>query len=212
MIARWQLKAVTAAIKGIIPFQGTLRRAKRRLFPYQTDSAIDRGLLADGLQILSELQAAGSNIEGSVVLEIGSGWHPVIPLLFHLAGARRVWMTDQVHLMDHSLVASAIQLIRRSSTELLANDLRLPDGWPSSLDRGVRDFDSMLEALRLDYSVPFDIKALGNHSIDVLVSRAVLEHIQPNVVASLFSEFQARPQPQRLHVPRHRQYGSLRTC
>jgi hypothetical protein len=38
--------------------------------------------------------AAGLEIEGKDVLEIGTGWHPVLPLLLRLLGAGRVLSLD----------------------------------------------------------------------------------------------------------------------
>src|SRR5436305_8289490 len=120
MIARWHLNAAIGTVKALIPFQDTLRRAKRRLVHYRTDETVDQGLFADGLRMIHELRTVGADLKISVVLEVVSGWHPVIPLLFHLAGARRVKMTDQVRLMDASLVASAATFIERNRDQLAA--------------------------------------------------------------------------------------------
>jgi len=189
MMARWHLNAAIGTVKAFIPFQETLRRAKRRLVPYRTDETVDQGLLADGLQMIHELRSVGLNIERSVIFEVGSGWHPVIPLLFHLAGARRVKMTDQVSLMDASLVASAATFIERNRGRLEACQIDLPVEWASTIKADSQSLESMLAALRIDYDASFEFSKLADGSIDVLVSRAVLEHIRPGILISLFAEF-----------------------
>jgi len=189
MVARWHLNAAMGTVKALIPFQETLRRAKRRFVPYRTDEAVDQGLLGDGLQMIDALQSVGLDIKPSVVLEVGSGWHPVIPLLFHLAGARRIKMTDQVSLMDASLVASAASFIERNKARLAACQIDLPAEWTSAIKRDSQSLERMLDALRIDYDASFEFSKLANGSIDVLVSRAVLEHIRPDVLTSLLAQF-----------------------
>jgi SAM-dependent methyltransferase len=46
----------------------------------------------------------------------------------------------------------------------------------------------MLDGLGIDYVVPFDIADLRDGSVDVLVSRAVLEHVRPDVLEPLLRE------------------------
>jgi hypothetical protein len=183
------VNAAIGTVKAFIPFQEALRRAKRRFVPYRTNEAMDQGLLADGLQMIGELRSIGLDIKKSVVLEVGSGWHPVIPLLFDLAGARRVKMTDQVSLMDASLVASAATFIERNRNRLAACHVDLPPEWTLVIKDNSHSLERMLAALRIDYDASFEISKLGNASIDVLVSRAVLEHIRPDILTSLFAEF-----------------------
>ena len=189
MIARWHLNAAIGTVKAFIPFQETLRRAKRRLVPYRTDQTVDQGLLTDGLQMIGELRSTGLDIKRSVVLEVGSGWHPVIPLLFHLAGARRIKMTDQVSLMDASLVASAASFIERNRTRLTACQIEVPAEWLLSIKGNSQPLKPMLAGLGMDYDASFEFSKLGDESIDVLVSRAVLEHIRPDILTTLFAEF-----------------------
>ena len=45
-------------------------------------------------QGLRSLLDAGYEIEGKDVLEIGTGWHPLVPILYYLLGARRIVTVD----------------------------------------------------------------------------------------------------------------------
>jgi len=72
-----------------MPFAAVLRRQKRRIRPDRGEAPNTRFAIADGLRQLDALWAAGVGRDG-VVLEMGSGWLPVIPLLFQLAGHENV--------------------------------------------------------------------------------------------------------------------------
>lgn len=185
-MSRWHLDVVRHTCKALIPFQDQLRRVKRRVLLYRTDEGMDRGLLDDGLRMIDALRDAGADLEHSTVLEIGSGWHPVIPLLFRIAGVPRVLMADQSRLMDLSLIRSAGRFLDRHRDALLARGLHPPTPGGEADDHA--SFDTALERLGLRYLAPFDFAAVPDRSVDVIVSRAVLEHIPPNGLESLAAQ------------------------
>ena len=186
MIARWHLDVVRHTCKALIPFQDQLRRVKRRVLPYRTEEGMDRGLLDDGLRMIVALRDAGAALERATVLEIGSGWHPVIPLLFRLAGAPRVLMADQSRLMDSSLIRSAERFLDRHREALLAKGLHVPAPGGAADDRP--SLEATLERLGLTYLAPFDFAGIPDHSVDVIVSRAVLEHVSPSGLQTLAAQ------------------------
>lgn len=186
MMARWHLDVLRHTCKGLVPFQDPLRRLKRRVFPYETDDLMDRGLLEDGLRMIDALRDAGAALERATVLEIGSGWHPVIPLLFHLAGAPRVLMADQSRLMDAALVASACRFLERHRDEVTARGLRAPV--PAAALDAAAPLDALLARFGLEYLAPVDLAAIPDRSVDVVVSRAVLEHIPLKVLEAITAQ------------------------
>ena len=96
-----------AVVRGVLPFQPTLRRVKRWLKPYDDNPANSDFCITNGLEQLRVLKRAGVAVRGTTVLEFGSGWLPLIPMLFRLAGAERLVMTDIVRLMDDRTTARA---------------------------------------------------------------------------------------------------------
>jgi hypothetical protein len=88
----WQIKWAKNAAFGWLPGSGAARRLKRRFRPYPTD--IPAWTLEEGLRLLEMLREARCEVRGATVLEIGSGWRPIIPLLFSLAGAARMVLVD----------------------------------------------------------------------------------------------------------------------
>ncbi len=136
-------------------------------------SSINEETILSALQQIEMARAHGLSLEGQSVLEIGSGWKPLIPLILRMAGANRVIMSDINQTMDRVMLMKALEQVRlkaEASKESLA-DLGL------SLDRLMLDetlsFQDTLQALHLEYR----IGPLESEPIDAIVSHNVLEHI-----------------------------------
>ncbi len=164
--------------KSLIPFLPVARRLKRRILPYQDNLGNSRLALANGLQMIRLLRSVDANIRGDI-LEVGSGWLPVIPLLFHLCGARRVVMTDIERLMD----AQTIERARR----LIGEDLG-PVARELGLDEA-EAADKLRSGFQPDYVVPWDSARHPAGSVDIVVSRAVLEHVPPPAIEAWTADF-----------------------
>lgn len=166
-----------SALKSALPFQPWLRRIKRRWVPYQDNAANSRFALQQGLRLIELLRASGTDLRGDV-LEIGTGWLPIIPLLFRLAGAQRLILTDVERLMDQQTIAKARALLRANMSAISA-----------VLQRSEADLTATLEAdFPLEYLVPWDSRSQPSASADIVFSRAVLEHVPPAVLERLVTE------------------------
>jgi len=182
---RWQIKWAKNAVFGILPFQGSLRRLARRLRPYPTD--VPPWTLEEGLRLVEMLREAGASLREAQVVEVGSGWRPIIPLLFVLAGAARVVMVDTQRLMDAATFAGTVENLKRHA-RLLADRL-------GEDERTVREFltsppvdlAESLRRFRMEYHAPCDLIASGlpEGQFDIVASRAVLEHVPPEVLRPL---------------------------
>lgn len=174
----WQIELAKGLAKAAMPFPGTVRRLKRTLRPYRADPANSHLACRQGLEQIRLLREAGADL-GGVVMELGTGWLPTVPLLFHLAGARRLILTDVQRLMDATTRAEAKRVV-------LANEdlVRGPLGLSPAA------FRERLERMpACDYLVPWDPAALPEGSVDVLISRTVLEHIPAPVLEDYAGAF-----------------------
>lgn len=167
-----------SAMKAVLPFQVQLRRIKRRMWPYQDNPDNSRHALRQGLEQIRLLKEAGIRLDGTV-LEFGSGWLPIIPLLFHLSGARHLILTDLERLMDDQTITRARQVIL--------------DNLPAV--GATLDLDESALMARLagpfepDYFVPWDSRAQPSQSVDIIVSRAVLEHVPSAALRHVLPDF-----------------------
>jgi SAM-dependent methyltransferase len=188
---KWQVKLVLDSAKAVLPYQGTLRRFKRRFVPYSVEPNKDAWTLEQGLQQIEWLREASFRFSGASVLEIGTGWQPIIPLLYYLVGCHKIYLTDTQVLLDRRLVVNALQTARRFADNISA---RLNISKASILSRlaepNVRDVATLLECFNMSYLAPCDTTRLSlpDASLDLIFSRAVLEHIPKVVIAGIFTE------------------------
>ena len=166
-------------LRSVLPFSAELRRLKRRFRPYEDDCGNSAMCITGGLEQLSALRACGASLNGAEVLEFGSGWHPLIPLLFHMAGARRLVLTDIERLMDEHTIARAREMVA-GRIEDVVTVLEQPAA-------------ELLRRLHTppphDYLVPWNAAAQPPSSVDIVISRAVLEHVPEERLRFFFRQF-----------------------
>lgn len=153
-------------LRGLIPFQVELRRLKRRLRPYTDNPGNSALCITQGLEQLAALKEAGVPVAGRTVLEFGSGWLPLIPILFHMAGAGRLILTDVERLMD----AHTIELARERITARL-------EEIAAALDQPTDTVRARLHGFAADYRVPWNAASELAASVDLVISRATFEHV-----------------------------------
>ena len=174
----WQFQLATGLVKAALPFQDEFRRLARKMRPYKANPGNTSHALEQGLRQIRLLGDAGANLSGTV-LELGTGWLPVVPLLFYLAGADRLLLTDIHRLMDERTVEEAKRVLREHAARVAAGL-----GLAESLVRARLD-----RPFPYDYLVPWNPRDLTDASVDVVISRTVLEHIPVDVLESYIPEF-----------------------
>jgi SAM-dependent methyltransferase len=187
---RWQVKCTIDNGKALLPFQAQLRRLKDRFLPYTPNLDDDIHTIEQGIRQVQWVNAM-LPLKGVTVLEVGSGWQPMIPVLYSLAGASRVYLTDLNVLLRPDTFSAALHALR-TQRPLIVNDLKVD---AEMLDHALREdpagsMKERLEELHLVYLAPCDCRklALPAESLDVVTSRACLEHIPPDVLQDIFHE------------------------
>lgn len=166
------------ALRGLIPFAPALRAAKRRLMPYRDNTANSNLAVTDGLRQLDALAKAGVAVEGKVVLEFGTGWLPIVPMLFQAAGAGRLVLTDIERLMDRHTTGLA-----RARIEARIEDISATLGMSHETIR------SRLDRFSPDYLTPWQADRHPAGSVDIVISRATFEHVPAGALASFLRAF-----------------------
>jgi SAM-dependent methyltransferase len=181
----WHRNVIRNTIMAAVPGRRAMRKLLRKVRPYRTDPVVDTSLLEGALRLIEILRQSGTDIAGRRVLEIGSGWHPIVPVVFIAAGARSVALTDLDRLLDARLLRSAITYVLDRCEAIAArigtldtDRISIPDG----------DLDVMLAALDMTYTVPWRTAMSPAASLDLIVSRAVLEHIPPGTLDGMHAD------------------------
>jgi len=187
---RWQMKWLIDSVKGMLPFQAQLRRIKDRIVPYRSNPRFDEHTIKQGLRQVEWLSVVRP-LRGAKVLEIGSGWQPMIPMLFSLAGASRVYLTDSNVLLRPASFEAALSSLR-VHRDLIMRTLNIDT---QSLAHALRvapklSMQDRLAEFGLIYLAPCDCRRLDlpANSLDVITSTACLEHVPPDVIEDIFRE------------------------
>ena len=189
---KWQVKFLKNLIIGIlpIPIQETVRNIKRSILTHKLE--IDIWTLNQGLHQVQMLKASGFDPVNKQYLELGTGWSPVIPLVFYLAGCKSLTLVDSQKLMDdHTFQETCRQLIRHSQAisvkiEIEKHNVENKLGKLASMP-----LRSALAEINGNYLAPYDLlnNDMPDQSVDIITSRAVFEHIPPKIVRNMFFEF-----------------------
>lgn len=197
---RWYLKAATQRLVGLLPYRDVLHEGMQHYFSKSIRlnmPAFEAHLERDQRHLDHYTQHAGAPAQGPTTLfEVGTGWHPIFPIVAWLAGAERVWTVDVVaHLntarvrdtLSHFVKCHAIGALtarlkhvnpkRLRHLEVLAND--------PSLDCATLLAGMNIVSLVADGAY----RPVPDHSVDLIVSNVALEYVSPNVLPRMSREF-----------------------
>lgn len=130
------------------------------------------------------------------VLELGSGWYPVVPIALFLAGSDSVLSFDISPLMNKKGILESIQKYLDWHKDGKLEDLKpyLKEDRLSALkllnDESLSQ-DELLKGLGLSLKVK-DARNTGepSNSFDLICSNNTFEHIYPNILKPIVAEFQ----------------------
>lgn len=205
LMQKWMLKAVIQKTISFLP-------GKHRL-NYLFQKYVTRGVqlsnayFEDRLTHLHEhhhfFLKYGKELEGRSLLELGTGWYPVIPVGFFLAGIDEVHTVDISALTDKEKVLTTLQTYRTYYREGKLNGFLQPQA-----DRIERlgdilanadryEFPDLLRALNMTYLVA-DARHLPmpDDYFDFISSNNTFEHIHPEVLKEILREFKRVLKPE----------------
>lgn len=145
------------------------------------------------LEIIRLIQESGGRIEDSVVVEIGTGWRPVLPYIFYLLGAKRIDTYDLNPWLSHDYALDTWRAMKGNLESIAAISGRsvsdLKAAYEAVNPEGL-GFAEMLRQLRITYKSPanFEENGIQDDSVDFVVSSNVLEHIPADVLSRIHLE------------------------
>jgi SAM-dependent methyltransferase len=183
----WQLKVGVQFLLAHVPGGEHFNNALQRWNGSFCDAAI-RGRVLGLARCLSE----HLDVTGKSIVEIGTGWDAINALMLHVFGARRVYSYDHVRHLRFDLAMNVVRQIGRSAAaiaEIARIRHSLLENRIAPLMRATCT-QELLDAARIDYVAPGDATRTGlfNHSVDIVYSYAVLEHVSESMIASLTQE------------------------
>ena len=189
---RWILKAATQGLVSRMPFGDAANTWMQfhvtHSLPMKPPSFSRR--LERAADHIDHFQTHGGGIPARVV-ELGTGWHPVIPIALALCGVQQVYAVDIHDLTSDRLLRHTLEQFRSIGFDRLkalqpcADERRYDrllslDGAPLAVLNALGVTLITADARRLD---------LAANSIDGFTSNMTLEHIPGDVIAGIYREF-----------------------
>lgn len=193
----WRVKVAAQNALGLLP--GTLgfkaNEACVRFLRGYVDRTDTKKRTEKGISNLALIQReTGISFIDATILEVGTGWHGIDPVLFSLVGARHIYTVDQHRHLT-------LQSVRSHTREILSPRVleRLSELAPGVTERAEaldwQKWATLDEALRdLNVSVLVSRSCLTNHlnmppgSIDIFYSDSVLHRIPEADLALLLKD------------------------
>lgn len=186
----WKLKGLLQKTLGTLPFGEDLHYLMQRTVGGMRDPRREIALkLEDWDGMVRQLRDAGMPVAGARMLEIGSGWYPLLPLACHLAGAARVHTVDLNRLLKPRLMRLCVDLLGAELPRIAEAagvplaDVQARYARLRERARASRDPATLTDG-GIDYRAPADAAASGlpDGSIDIVFSNSVLEHVPPDAI------------------------------
>lgn len=121
LISDWRVKTLAQKLLGFLPGDLSLRAnewvvSRLRGSGFERIDIPDR--VAKGLANLWLVRRRlGLNLAGGHVLELGTGWHGTDLVLFHLAGAERIYTVDRFGFLTSDTLGETVGRVCRAITE-----------------------------------------------------------------------------------------------
>ncbi|TXH58926.1 MAG: methyltransferase domain-containing protein [Burkholderiaceae bacterium] len=190
----WRIKGVIQGGLARVPGGVALNDALQRAAGGRRDESrhIDIKFEADWLVQMRVLNELDLRVQGRDLLEIGTGWLPVFPLCFALAGARRCHTFDLNRHLNPAVVPGALRELERhlpAIAEAAGEEVAaVRERWQRLV--AVGEGAQILRAAGVEYHAPADASATGlpDASIALVFSNSVLEHVSTSVLLPLMRE------------------------
>lgn len=197
----WKIKACIQGLLARIPGGASLNDLLQEMAGGRQDlgAHIDSKFRDDWLVHMAALREAGLAVQGRHLMEVGTGWLPVFPLCFALAGAQRCTTFDLNRHLRMKLTRPTLQHLERHLPAIAEASAQTEDAvrarWQHLMETPA-DQD-LLGRAGIVYRAPADAGATGlpDRSVALVFSNSVLEHVSPGALQSLMRESQRVLEP-----------------
>jgi len=189
LVMNWKIKAIVYKFFSTVPFGIAIYSYLRHnsLVKHGFDPSRRVGAVKEMMQLC---QDSNTLVEGKVLLEVGSGWHPVLPCAFYGMGVKKIVMTDIAENMRASYVRDTVEFFLEHSEEfsemLAVPNHVLRQRWQELLFEG-EDWVSHWQTKGIEYLAPCSFQNLRGRfgEMDIVFSNSCLGYIPADSLAEI---------------------------
>jgi len=197
-VKKWILKAIVQKTISFLPFSRDIN--------YFFQKYVTKGVYLTDEYFYDRLEHARAHLDAfrkysnrplpSSILEIGTGWYPIVPVSFFLAGTEKIYSVDISFLISKQRLHTTLRrLAECHQADLLKNHIQvLPERVSVMMDL-LEQYDQLsleeiLNQLQIHYLVEDATRlSLPDQSIDLVNSNNTFEHIYPDTLVSILQQF-----------------------
>lgn len=195
---KWKQKAIIQKVISYLPFSHKINFIFQKYVTKGVDLSdeyfYDR--LGHARDHIKSFEKYSSKKIPTTCLEIGTGWYPIVPVGFFLAGVDKIYSVDISLLTSKERLQTTLQKFVKSnkSGQLISYIHFLPDRF-DIITKLLADYDKfsldeMLQKLNITYLIEDATKlSLPDNSIDLVNSNNTFEHIYPDKLIPILKEF-----------------------
>ncbi|MBN2463914.1 MAG: methyltransferase domain-containing protein [Dehalococcoidia bacterium] len=186
----WKLKLIVQFVLAHLPWGERINYLLQVVNKSHSPETIEQRIpkLLKGLKFIDGYV----KLEGSSVLEIGTGWEAINAILLYLMGARTVYTYDHVPHVRYGLVQNLVKQID-SQIEQIYLITSIPKSVLIAKLRKLENaanLEMIFKSANIVYRAPGDATKTGlsDNCIDLIYSYAVLEHVPETMIHDLTVE------------------------
>lgn len=188
---RWLAKAFVLKTLSVLPGGPALYHWGQKNVTRSLDPTPERVRQKAGLAhlYLDTLTRLGTPLDlpAATHIDLGTGWHPTIPLCFYAAGCNRQWLFDVAPLLDDDLFCKTLAAVRDVLAEPSQPAQWLARSLPPSDDRVT--LSDALGQMGMTYAAPFFETLRGLSScVDLVTCTQVLLYVPLEAMRVLFAD------------------------
>lgn len=194
MRKHWKLKGVIQGLLSRLPYGVALNSALQKSSGDLSDFEDHlRRKVLDFRFYSEQCRDTFERLDGLELVEIGTGWFPMLPVMFSLCGVKRIWTFDKTRHLNAELTFRGLKSIGQhlpSISEMSGQPVKELERRLEELLKTAPHLHALLAKARIFYQAPGDAAdtRLPSSSVDAVFSNSVLEHVPKTVMKLLFAE------------------------
>lgn len=190
---RWQSKALAMGMASVLPRGSELYQWGQVRFGRL--AAVPERRLGDAVKLADWIQDGTHPLTDCVLLEVGTGHVPLVPIYLWIMGAKEVWTVDLHRRLNLSVTRSALTAICEREEVIVAEMAEVcpPEEARKRIEMARQFADDpteLFDRARIRYRAPSDASAttFPDDSVDVVFSTTVMEHVPAGAMSDIFRE------------------------